>query len=162
MRKIKIWRKAFVLFSVIVFFPAIMAGSAIAALNIPKILYVDSEEGFGMYEQAPSHRFLKGQKTMAYLEITGFTLQEEGDHYLLDLSMDLAVEDTEGNLLGTQKDIIQFQRNVKSRLHDVYFKVSFDFSLWDPGKYRLFFQVMDHLGGSFSKAELPLEIIPEE
>lgn len=158
----KIWSKALLTLFVISFFLlTLLNGSAMASLTIPKILYVDSEEGFGMYEEAPSHRFIRGQKTMAYLEIAGFTLQEEGDHYLLDLSLDLAVEDTEGNLLGTQKDIIQFQRKVKSRLHDIYFKVSFDFSLWDPGKYRLFFQVMDHLSGSFSKAELPLEIIPE-
>ncbi len=127
-------------------------------ISIQKAYFVSNVEAFGIYTEESSNRFQTGAQTVIYIEIADFMLKEKNGTYALNVALDFSILDSASKSLFEQTDVVVFERNFKSRLHDLFFKVDLGFEGWPAGEYTIVLSVRDDQAGLTSRTEMPVEI----
>jgi hypothetical protein len=121
------------------------------ALNITKLLFVDSVSGLSQYIPKQGSRFAIGDTCTIYVETTGFTLQpvteDSEDEFNLDLAVDLTIKMSQRRrVIASEEDFNTLKTTVRSRLPATFLAFSFVFDEdWNGGDYIIELTLRDNL-----------------
>ena len=133
--------------------------SELASLRVRNLSFVESVDGFGVYQPSEGAKFTPGQKVMLYAEVENFTSNASEAGYATSLGTSFKVLD-EGDRLVDGKQFPDVQDSCRNRRRD--FHMQYELALPEriyPGPYKIELTITDHNSGKIGQATLPFEII---
>ena len=133
--------------------------SELATLQIRNLTFVNSVDGYGVYQRRENSEFHPGQQVSLYSEIENFqsTSTQKGYRTLLATSyevVDLNGQRVEGRDFPEVEDTCQ---NIRRDFHMQY-GIDLPTRIY-PGKYELRLVVTDRLSHKIGQASVPFEIV---
>jgi hypothetical protein len=116
--------------------------------------------GYGIYEIRPNNEFKSGEAIVIYTEPRGYGFGEEGDFYVMDMSLDYEVKDVSGKSLAKQENFDSW--TLRSRYPNKEFmgKLNYTFSGITPGDYVLSTTVHDKNSEKTASFSIKFKIVP--
>lgn len=133
--------------------------SELASLRVRNLSFVESVDGFGVYQPSEGAKFTPGQKVMLYAEVENFTSNASAAGYATSLGTSFKVLD-EGDRLVDGKQFPDVQDSCRNRRRD--FHMQYELALPEriyPGPYKIELTITDHNSGKIGQATLPFEIV---
>ena len=160
--KKRIWRSLlfFALLSMAVLCHVHVGSSAVDALSMTKLLFVDDVTGLSQYTPKQGTRFAIGDICTIYIETTGFYLQptksDSEDEFVLNLAVDIEIKMPQRRrTIVSEKDFNTLQTTVRSKLPATFLAFRFIFDEeWDPGDYVIELTLRDNLSGQSVTQEM--------
>ena len=130
----------------------------LASLRIRNLSFVESVDGFGVYEPRKASTFAPGQKVMLYAEVENFSSIASEKGFATSLGTSFKVLD-ESNRLVDGKQFPDVHDACRNRRRD--FHMQYELALPEriyPGPYKIELTITDHNSGKIGLATLPFEI----
>jgi hypothetical protein len=131
----------------------------LATLQVRNLTFVDSVDGYGLYEVHEAARFKPGDQVNLYAEVDNFRSESTKDGYRTALATSYEVVDPQGHRVdGAQfPEVEDICRNQRRDFHMQY-GVALPTRIY-PGKYELRLIITDQLSNKIGQATLPFEIV---
>ncbi|MGI9429149.1 MAG: hypothetical protein ACR2NM_10855, partial [Bythopirellula sp.] len=132
--------------------------SELATLQVQKLAFVDSVEGYGAYEQHEEHSFQPGDKVTLYCEIENFSSESTKSGYRTRLGTSYEVVDQNGKRVDSAQfpEIEDLCRNPRRDFHMQY-TVTLPKRIY-PEQYELRLIITDQQSHKIGQASVPFEI----
>jgi len=128
-------------------------------LTVSKAFFVTKKaKVFGEYDKRPDGLFAKGSKLLVYTEVVGYDWIKNGNIYKIDMVTDVALKNTTGKVLWSQKEFGKFNPAQPLQFKKLYFNLSLSTNSVPAGKYILEFTLIDKLRNQFALISLPFEL----
>lgn len=128
-----------------------------------KALFVaGAPSGFGIYDPRPDSVFKPSEKLIIYVEPVGFKWEPKDGLNRARLVADLALKDSEGNVVAEQEGFGTFTFDSREQNMEIMTALTIDFTDAPPGKYTAEMKFNDEVGDKSATFELPFEIEGEE
>jgi len=128
-------------------------------LTVNKAFFVTKKaKVFGEYDKRPDAVFAKGNKLLVYTEIIGYDWTKSGDLYKIDMIADVALKNSTGKVLWSQKEFGKFTPEKPQQFKKLYFNLSLGTKGVPAGNYIIEFTLIDKLRNQFALVSLPFEI----
>ena len=124
-----------------------------------KALFVSGNpSGFGVYDPRPDNVFKPGEKLVIYVEPVGFTWQPKNGLNHAQLVVDLALKNSEGNVVAEQQGFGTFTFDSHEQNMEHMTAMTIDFGEAPAGKYSAELTFHDTVGDKSASVELPFEV----
>lgn len=128
-------------------------------LTVSKAFFVTKKaKVFGEYDKRPDAVFAKGNKLLVYTEVVGYNWIKSNDLYKIDMVADVALKNTTGKVLWSQKEFGKFKPAKPIQFKKLYFNLSLSTKGVPAGKYIIEFTLIDKLRNQFALISLPFEL----
>ena len=133
--------------------------SELAKLQIRNLTFVDSVDGYGVYQQREATQFQPGQQVSMYCEIENFQCISTKTGYQTLLATSYEVVDLNGQRVDGRDfpEVEDFCQNVRRDFHMQY-GIDLPTRIY-PGKYELKLVVTDRHSHKIGQASVPFEIV---
>jgi len=131
----------------------------LATLNVRNLTFVDSVDGFGVYQEHEETKFRPGDQVMLYAEVENFRSQSSKEGFHTKLSTSYEVLDESGKRVdGAQfADVEDLCRNQRRDFHMQY-GVPLPTHIY-AGHYKLQLTITDLLSHKIGQMDVPFEIV---
>lgn len=117
-------------------------------------------KGFGQFEPR-SNSFAPGETVNVYAELIGYgAVATANGYYVRQLGADLTLLDAAGNVRAQQPDFFASSTTTRDRLLETYLSFTVTLGDFEPGDYRLRYEIRDEAGDKTATFELPLTLSP--
>jgi hypothetical protein len=133
--------------------------SELATLQIRNLTFVESVDGYGVYQQREATKFQPGQQVSLYGEIENFQSASTKTGHRTLLATSYEVVDLNGQRVDGREfpEVEDFCQNVRRDFH-IQYGIDLPTRIY-PGKYELRFVVTDRLSHKIGQASVPFEIV---
>ncbi len=133
----------------------------LAVLQVRNLTFVDSVDGFGMYQGLTEAKFRPGQQVSLYCEVENFRSDSTPEGYRTLLATSYEVVDLHGQRVDGQDfpEVEDICRNLRRDFHMQY-GVNLPTRIY-PGKYQLRLIITDQLSHKIGQTSIPLEIVED-
>ena len=130
-----------------------------ATLQIRNLAFVDSVDGFGVYQRREQQEFRPGDPVTLYAEVENFRSDSTKEGYRTTLATSYEVMDANGQRVdGSQfPDVEDVCQNQRSDFHMQY-GVALPTRIY-PGEYQLRLTITDQLSHKIGQATVPFTIV---
>jgi len=118
------------------------------------VTVVDAEGGAEVAEP----NFRPDEKMTVSAEAVCFGLGGSGGSATIDLSADLSIENTSGQVLGEQKDLFELSAPAQAGARDFSMRLSFGVPYLRPGEYKAIYTVRDQNSDKSGSFEVPFSV----
>lgn len=105
---------------------------------------------YGSYSPRGSSSYKRGEPLVAYLEPVGYGWKQDGDAFVLGISLDVVFKSRDGKVLGGQEKFLNSEQRSRYRLRELMLNVTLNLGTAPPGDYVAEFVARDHTGKSGS------------
>ncbi|NOY41707.1 MAG: hypothetical protein GXP26_07725 [Planctomycetes bacterium] len=133
--------------------------SEMATLQVRNLTFVESVDGYGVYQPRAEAKFQPGDQVTLYTEIGNFRSESTKDGYRTTLQTSYEVLDTKGQRVDSAQ-FPDIEDICKNRRHDFHMQygVALPTRIY-AGEYELRITVTDQLSHKISQLSVPFEII---
>ncbi len=133
--------------------------SEMANLRIRNLLFVDSVDGYGVYQTRDEGKFRPGDQVTLYTEVENFRSESTKEGYRTALGTSYEVTDTKGQRVDSAQfpDVEDLCQNRRRDFHMQY-GVALPTRIY-PGEYELRITITDQLSHKISQQSVPFEIV---
>ena len=133
--------------------------SELATLQVRNLTFVDSVEGFGVYEPREKTEFRPGDQVTLYTEVDNFRSESTKEGYRTVLGTSYEVVDDRGQRVDSAQfpDVEDVCRNHRHDFHMQY-GVALPTRIY-AGEYQIKITITDHLSHKISQASVPFTIV---
>ncbi len=131
----------------------------LATLNVRSLTFVDSVDGFGVYQEHEETKFRPGDQVTLYTEVENFQSRSTKEGFHTQLSTSYEVLDLHGARVdGAQfPDVEDLCKNQRRDFHMQY-GVALPTHIY-PGRYQLKLTITDQLSHKIGQTSVPFEIV---
>jgi hypothetical protein len=133
--------------------------SELATLQLRNLSFVDSVDGYGVYERREARQFRPGDQVTLYTEVENYRSESTKEGYRTALSTSYEVVDASGQRVDGRQfpDVEDVCQNQRRDFHMQY-GVALPTRIY-PGEYQLRLTITDQLSHKIGQASVPLEIV---
>jgi len=133
--------------------------SEMATMQLRNLTFVDSVDGFGVYEPRADAKFRPGDQVTLYTEVDSFRSESTKEGYRTTLGTSYEVLDTKGQRVDSAQfpDVEDLCRNRRHDFHMQY-GVALPTRIY-AGEYQMRITVTDQLSHKISQLSIPFEIV---
>jgi len=131
----------------------------LATLNVRSLTFVDSVDGFGVYEEHEETKFRPGDQVTLYTEVENFQSRSSQEGFHTQLSTSYEVLDMQGTRVdGAQfPDVEDLCKNQRRDFHMQY-GVALPTHIY-PGQYQLKLTITDQQSHKIGQTSVSFEIV---
>lgn len=129
-----------------------------APLAFRKVVLVDSSKGFGDYAERSDRVFRPDEEMLIYVEPVGYGYGTSGAAATINFDVDVAIENTTGQVLGEAKDVFQFSADTYPKRREFAMTLGFGAPYYRPGDYKVIFTVRDRNSPKSGSFEIPFTL----
>lgn len=131
----------------------------LATLQVRNLTFVESVDGYGVYERRQQNEFRPGDPVILYAEVENFRSDSSQEGYRTALSTSYEVVDSNGQRVDGQQfpDVEDICQNQRRDFHMQY-GVSLPTRIY-PGDYQLRLTITDQLSHKIGQASVPFVIV---
>ena len=129
-----------------------------APLAFRKVVLVESSDGFGRYVERADRVFRPDEPMTIYVEPVAFGYGGSGPATTVDLDVDLAIENSTGQVLTEAKNLVEFSSEASPGRRELALTLTLQAPYLRPGDYRAIFNVRDRNSGKSGSFDLPFTL----
>lgn len=131
----------------------------LATLQLRNLTFVDSVDGYGVYQRRETRQFRPGDQVTLYAEVENFRSESTKEGYRTALSTSYEVVDASGQRVDGRQfpDVEDICQNQRRDFHMQY-GVALPTRIY-PGEYQLRLTITDQLSHKIGQASVPFEIV---
>jgi hypothetical protein len=128
-------------------------------LLIRKAILVDQTSGFGRYEPRTSEEVTADERLTIYVEPVGFAFGKAGDNYATALAVDVAIQNTTGQVLVEVRDLFTLRTEAREKQREFSMAMRHPIPYLRPGKYAGVYTVRDLNSDKSASFEIPFTVV---
>lgn len=131
-----------------------------APLAFRRVVLVESAEGFGQFQERSDRVFRPDEEIRVYVEPVGYGYGASGDAASIDFNVDLAIENTTGQVLGEAENVFEFSTETYPDRREFGMTLIVQAPYVRPGDYKAIFTVRDGNSDKSGTFEVPFTVAP--